>query len=214
MSWLSRLFGGRQPGATPLLPELREALAQWSALPPPDLARTHSETHYVVLNTRASNVQADAAALQSIAAIAVEGGVIDPRRSFHATLDADVERQLTDLLGFVGNGPVVVFNAELNRTLLERALRRHLGITPQWLWLDLYWLLPALYGEVHAKPARLSHWMDSLGLGTFQRYHALGDAWVIARLLLALQSRALAEGRRSPHSLADLESSLRAVVSR
>jgi len=107
-----------------------------------------------------------------------------------------------------------VFNAELNRTLLERAFRRHLGISPEWLWLDLYWLLPALFGEVHAKPVRLSQWMDSLGLGTFQRYHALGDAWVLARLLLALQSRALPEDRRTPHALADLEASLRAVANR
>lgn len=213
MKWLSRLLPGRGE-ATSLPPELRETLAHWATLPPADLARPHAETRYVVLNTRASGVDAERDTLHSVAAIAVDGGRLAPRHSFHATLDADIPSRLTELVTFTGTGPVVVFNAELNRTLLERAVRRHLGITPQWLWLDLYWLLPALFGEVHAKPARLSRWMDSLGLGTFQRFHALGDAWVIARLLLALQSRALAEERRSPHSLADLEASLRSIVAR
>lgn len=213
MKWLARFLPGRRT-ESPLPADVREALAHWASLPLANLDRTHSETRYVVLNTRASGVSADRDTLQSVAAIAVEGGRIDPAHSLHALLDADIGARLTELVEFVGAGPVVVFNAELNRALLERAFRQHLGITPEWLWLDLYWLLPALFGEVHPKPVRLSQWMDSLGLGTFQRYHALGDAWVIARLLLALQSRALADGRRSPHSLADQESSLRAVVSR
>lgn len=213
MKWLNRLLPGRREDA-PLPPQLREALAHWSALPVADTTRTHAETRYVVLNTRASGVNPERDTLQSLAAIAVEGGRIDPAHSLHFSLDADIEEKLTQLLSFVAAGPVVVFNAELNRSLLERSLRKHLGITPQWLWLDLYWLLPAIFGEVHAKPVRLSQWMNSLGLGTFQRYHALGDAWVLARLLLALQSRALIDDRRSPASLSDLEASLRAVVSR
>lgn len=213
MKWLTRLLPGRR-AESPLPVELREALACWSSLPPAKLDRSHAETRYVVLNTRASGVNADRATLQAVAAIAVEGGRIVPDQSIHAVLDDDFEARLAALVSFVGAGPVVVFNAELNRTLLERAFRRHLGISPEWLWLDLYWLLPALFGEVHAKPVRLSQWMDSLGLGTFQRYHALGDAWVLARLLLALQSRALPEDRRTPHALADLEASLRAVANR
>lgn len=213
MNWLNRLLPGRRDDAA-LPPQLREALAHWSALACADTTRTHAETRYVVLNTRASGVNPERDTLQSLAAIAVEGGRIVPVRSLHFPLDTDVEARLTELVTFVGAGPVVVFNAELNRNLLERALRKHLGITPQWLWLDLYWLLPAIFSEVHAKPVRLSQWMSSLGLGTFQRYHALGDAWVLARLLLALQSRALVEERRSPASLSDLEDSLRAVAAR
>jgi DNA polymerase III subunit epsilon len=213
MKWITRFLPGRR-AESPLPAGLREALAHWSSLPPAKLDRNHTETRYVVLNTRASSVNADRATLQSVAAIAVEGGHIAPEHSLHAVLDDEFEARLTGLVTFVGAGPVVVFNAALNRALLERAFRRHLGIAPEWLWLDLYWLLPALFGEAHAKPVRLSQWMDSLGLGTFQRYHALGDAWVLARLLLALQSRALAEDRRNPLALADLEASLRAVAHR
>ena len=195
MSWLRRLIGAR---------------GEATAAP---LDRTHAETRYVVLNTRASGVSPEDDLL-AVAAIAVENGSIDPRASFFSPLTDNPAGVLGALEQFIGLDPVVVFNAELNRSLVERAMRQHLGHVPQWLWLDLYWLLPALFGEVHAKPARLSQWMDRLGLDTFQRHHALGDAWVIARLLLTLQSRATANGRRSTHALADLEASLRAVTTR
>lgn len=213
MKWFARLLASRKPAAS-LSPELRESLAHWHALPRPDLSRTHRETRYVVLNTHASGLDPDHDRLLSIAAIAIDGGKIDPRSSFHAGLERDQDCRLAALLAFVGNGPVVVFNAPLNRRLIERALQDHLGVTPDWLWLDLYWLLPSLFGEVSARPMRLARWMESLNLGTFQRFHALGDAWVLAKLLLALQSRARREERRSPHSLADLEASLRAVADR
>jgi DNA polymerase-3 subunit epsilon len=47
--------------------------------------------------------------------------------------------------------------------------------------------------------------MKAFGIETFQRHHALGDAWVIAQLMLAAQSRALQAGTSSARSLADLE---------
>lgn len=195
MNWLGRFIAARgAPKATPL-------------------DRTHAETRYVVLNTRASGVSPEDDLL-AVAAIAVENASIDPRASFFSPLTDHPAQVLEALEQFIGTDPVVVFNAELNRSLIERAMRQHLGHVPHWLWLDLYWLLPALFGEVHAKPARLSQWMNRLGLDTFQRHHALGDAWVIARLLLTLQSRATANGRRSPHALADLEASLQSIAHR
>lgn len=213
MKWLSRLLPRRKRDSS-IAPELRETLAHWHTLVPPDLARTHAETRYVVVNTHASGLDADHDELLSVAAITVENCHIVPTQSFHAVLDENVESALARLLTFVGTGPVVVFNAELNRSLLERAFKRHLGLTPEWLWLDLYWILPAMFGEVHVKPVRLAQWMESLDISTFQRFHALGDAWVLAKLLLTLQSRARADSRPSPHSLADLEASLRMVAMR
>ncbi|MBA4743258.1 MAG: 3'-5' exonuclease [Azoarcus sp.] len=168
----------------------------------------------MVLNTRASDVNVADARLLSIAAIAVEDGRISANSSFMCSIDDAPQQVLSELVEFVANGPVVVFNAELNRRLIERALDEHLGQRPDWLWLDLYWLLPALFGEVFVKPTRLARWMDALHVATFQRFHALGDAWVLAKLLLAVQSRARAEGRHTAHSLADLEASLREVAIR
>ena len=208
MNWLTRLLTNRSDTGS-LDPALREALAQWHGLPAPNLGVPHFETRYVVINTEASGLNLDSDRLLAVGAVAIDGGLLSPHESYYATLEPDAATALTNLLTFSGAGPVVVYNASFNRTLLERALDAHLVVEPTWAWLDLYWLLPALYGELIPGPARLADWMKAFGIETFQRHHALGDAWAIAQLMLAAQSRALALGLNTPRSLAELERSRR-----
>ena len=213
MSWLNRLLPNR-PGAKSLDPAVRETLARWASLPPADLSRTHSETRYVVLNTHAAGLDIDADRLLSVAGIAIDSCRIGLTESYHAELGDAPERILADLLAFAGKGPVVVYNAAFNRVHLERAFEQHLGVEPDWVWLDLYWLLPALFGERISEPTKLARWMQVLDADTFQRFHALGDAYALARLMLAAESRALKRGLASPRSLADLERARRQIERR
>ncbi len=206
MNWLTRLLSNRSDTSALDAP-LRETLAHWQALPRPDLGKAHFETRYVVVNTEATGLDLDKDRLLALGAIAIDGGVISPKESFYARLEPDPATVLTNLLTFAGAGPVVVFNAAFNRTMLERAMEAHLGITPDWTWIDLYWLLPALYHEHIDTPARLADWMRAFDIETFQRHHALGDAWAIAQLTIAALSRGLAQGVTSPRSLVDLERS-------
>lgn len=208
MNWLTRLLSNRADTAALDAP-LRDTLARWQALPQPDLGKAHFETRYVVINTEATGLNLESDRLLAVGAIAIDGALLSPHDSYYARLEPDPATALTNLLTFSGTGPVVVFNAAFNRSLLDRALTEHLGITPEWVWLDLHWLLPALYGEHIDRPARLADWMKAFGIETFQRHHALGDAWAIAQLMLAAQSRALALGLNTPRSLAELERSRR-----
>ena len=45
--------------------------------------------------------------------------------------------------------------------------------------------------------------MAAFGIETFQRHHALGDAWAIAQLFLAAQARALSFSVTTPAGLAE-----------
>ncbi|HJV28177.1 MAG TPA: 3'-5' exonuclease [Aromatoleum sp.] len=204
MNWLTRLLGNR-PDLESLDALSRDAILRWQALPQPDLGKPQFETRYVVLNTEATGLDVDHDRLLAVGAIAIDGALLSPRDSYYATLNPDPAKALAELLTFTGNGPAVVYNAGFNRTLIERALAEHLGVEPEWCWLDLYWLLPSLFEEHIDRPARLGDWMKVFGIETFQRHHALGDAWVIAQLMLAAQSRALQAGTSSARSLADLE---------
>jgi len=103
----------------------------------------------------------------------------------------------------------VVFNASFNRNMLERALQEQLGLTTDFLWIDLYFLLPSLFPEKLERPSRLGDWMAAFGIETFQRHHALGDAWAVAQLLLAAQSRALSLAVATPRALAEHEQAYR-----
>ena len=213
MNWLSQLLSPRsEPAGLERLQ--REAITKWRALPPADLGKTHFETRYVVINTEASGLNADTDTVLSVGAIALDAGTLVAEDSYHASLTPDPVTALVNLLTFSRNGPVVVYNAGLNRRMLERMFETHLGFTPDWIWLDLYWLLPALFHEHFAAPRRLADWMQCFGIETFQRHHALGDAYAIAQVMLATEAHALRRGLPSPRSLTELERNRRKLSGR
>lgn len=213
MSWLSRLLPSRSETSS-LDAASREALVQWSTLAAPDLTQTHFETRYVVLNTEASGLDLEKDRLLSVGAIALDSGTLAAAESYYALLEPDPGSVMTNLLTFSGSGPIVVFNAGLNRILLERAFDTHVGLTPDWTWLDLHWLLPALFDEPLNARTRLADWMDMFDIETFQRHHALGDAYAIAQLMLAAEARALKRGLVSVRHLVDLERTRRQLSTR
>lgn len=210
---MSRLLAGRAAGAGLDL-GLRETLSAWQALPDVDPGKSHFETRYVVLNTEASGLDPEHDKLLSVGAIALESGTLVASDSFHASLIDDPTGVLVSLLAFGGPGPIVVYNAALNKAMLERALSSRLGLTPEWIWLDLYWLLPALFPERIARPTRLVEWMRVFGIETFQRHHALGDAYAIAQLMLAAQGQAKRAGLHTLRSLVELERQQRRALDR
>ena len=208
MNWISRFIGGRGEGDA-LEPGIAEALAHWQALPDVDLSRAHFEARYVVVNTEATGLDLDRDRLLAVGAIAIDGGLITPVDSFYATLDTSPSRALSGLLAFARKDPLVVYNAAFNLGMLEPLIEQRLGLGLDADVIDLYFLMPALFPERHGNPVRLAEWMESFGIETFQRHHALGDGWVIAQLFLAAQARALAQGATSARALLELERAYR-----
>lgn len=206
MSWLSRLKAAR--GQT-LGAQAEETLQAWQALPEPVLDRSHFETRYTVVNTEATGLDLDQARLLAVGGIAVDAGLLHPGDAYYARLEPAPADALVGLLGLAGKNPLVVFNASFNRSMLERAFQHHVGFTPSFVWIDLYLLLPSLFPEKLDRPARLADWMAAFGIETFQRHHALGDAWAIAQLFLAVQARALSFAVSTPAGLADHQSAYR-----
>ena len=204
MTWLSRLLPGAHPSA-PLPPEIRARLDAWRKLSPTPLDAHHIETRYVIANTEVSGLDLNKDRLLSVAAIAIEDGLINPKHAFYQSLEPDPADALTALLEFIGTSPVVVFNAGFNKRVLLNAIERVLDVEPALQWLDLYWLLPGLYAERSQGASKLTQWMAALHIDTFQRHHALGDGYAIAQIFLAAQARARILGHLTPQSLIELE---------
>ena len=206
MSWLSRLVpGGRSELGEPLVQRIRE----WKSQPEADLGCAHFEARYVVVNTEASGLDLNHDRLLALAAIVIDGGTLSPSQSVYLPLGTDPAQALVSLLEFTGKSPWVVFNSAFNRNVLEGACSEHLNLVPEPHWLDTQWLLPALFPEHQIGQDRLSRWMDALGIETFQRHHALGDAYAIAQIFMAALGRAQAEGLKTPRQLIELERSRR-----
>tara|TARA_R110001583_G_scaffold24563_1_gene89711 strand:+ start:61342 stop:61986 length:645 start_codon:yes stop_codon:yes gene_type:complete len=204
MNWLAKLMGGRD-GATSPDTNVLQTIADWKALPACDPNRPHFEARYTIVNTEASGLNLDHDTLLSVAAIGLNEGILTPDDSFYASLEPHPAATLAELLRFAGKEPLVVFNAGFNRSMLERAFDTHLGFVPELIWLDLFILLPTLFPDRINRNARLADWMEAFDIETFQRHHALGDAFVIAQLMLAAQARALAQGVSTPRALVEME---------
>ncbi|MCB1939333.1 MAG: 3'-5' exonuclease [Rhodocyclaceae bacterium] len=204
MNWLTRLLPGDHPAAN-LDPALLEKLEQWRTVPGADLGISHNEKRYVVVNTEATGLDLNRDTLVSVAAISVDRCLVNARNCVQLTLDPDPAAALVALLEFIGKAPVVVFNASVNKQALLNAFDKHLGFEPELEWLDLYWILPSLFNDRHASPARLVEWVESMEIDTFKRQDSLGDAYAVAQLLLAALARATLRGHRTVASLIEME---------
>lgn len=202
--WLSRLIPSRS-GPQPLSARAAATMEQWQSLPDVDLARAHYETRYTVVNTEATGLDLERDRLLAVGGIAVDCGLIHLDAACYEKLDPVPAEALSALLGLAGKGPLIVFNAPFNRGMIEQALLQHLGLSHAFTWIDLYLLMPALFPERFERPVRLAEWMASFGIETFQRHHALGDAWAIAQLFLAAEARALSMGLSTAPALVEQE---------
>ncbi|MCB1909463.1 MAG: 3'-5' exonuclease [Rhodocyclaceae bacterium] len=206
MNWLSRFVSGARPE---LPAAAAEKIARWQQGERTDPALPHFESRYVVVNTEATGLDLEKDRLLAVAAIAIEGLSLKPANALYRPLDDDPAEALADLLDFAGHAPWVVFNASFNRKLLERVFEARCDFEPEATWMDLQWLMPGLYPELHTDQVRLADWMDAFGVETFQRHHALGDAYAIAQLLMAALGRAHATGAINARSLIEIERSRR-----
>ena len=68
MNWLSRFLPGSGPG---LSPEQQASLDLAGSLPAPDLARSHYETRYVVVNTETGPAEGAGQRLLAVGAVVV-----------------------------------------------------------------------------------------------------------------------------------------------
>lgn len=174
--------------------------------------RAHFETRYLVLNTSASTLDLERAELLALSAIVVDGGLLRSRDSFHLRFDAaapHLSSGLQQMVQMSTDSVLVAFNAAFQRGLISAACARHLPLRTPWgreqLWLDLYFLLPALFPERRERPVRLHSWLESFAIEPAAGERSLVDAWAIAQLLLAAQVRGSEMGAHTASALVDIE---------
>lgn len=219
MSWFSRWFGRRTPAGA-----AGEALARWRAMPVPALDCPADAARLVVVDVESSGLDPAHDRLLAIGAIALENGAMVLAQSFEIVLQqadvssadnilvhgigGDAQRTgappadaLAAFLEFARHDPLLAFHAPFDRMLIERALRRHLGLRFEVAWLDLAWLAPAVCGERGDRAGSLDHWLAAFGIENAERHNALADATATAQLALALMARAAARGIRTVQEL-------------
>jgi DNA polymerase-3 subunit epsilon len=228
---LMEMLGLGESGPVELSQDQLIRLAAWRDRAAVDSGLAHAKQRYVIVDVEASGLDLANDSLLAIGAVQIDQGLIDSAQVFESALTASGQppevlpapavsrtRQplpaadaLLGFLEFAGKSVLVAHRADFPRTLLERAIRHHLGVAFEPLWLDLAYILPGLFEGGPDVTASLAKWQLHFSITNPAPHHAVADAYVVARLMQRVIARAIAGGLATPGSLGELEQMRRRV---
>jgi len=202
----------------------RDRLRTWREIPEPDLDLAMPLLRVIVVDVEASGLNLFRDRLIAIGAIGIRDSRIDYADNFHVVLrqqnaseDANIlvhgiggteqtggEPPVEALLGFLefcGKAPLVGYHSPFDEIMLDKAMRRHLGLAFERAWLDLSWLAPALLPERAKACKSLDAWLDAFDIVNLKRHDALADALATAQLLQVLKHHGEEQDLRSAAAL-------------
>ena len=228
--WLARWLG-RLP---PLAAQQQQRLNAWQALPHAVLHKPFSSTRCVVVDVETSGLNLLQDRLISIGAVAVVNGHIALGDSFAVVLqqpDASGKDNillhgisgaaqtggvpaadaLLAFLDYLGKDALIAFHVTFDQTMIRRALRQYLGLTFNHPWLDMAYVMPALYPALAANFRALDDWLAHFAIRNDAQHNALADALVTAQLFQIALTRARKKNIADFAAMRDLEQAQRWV---
>ena len=196
-----------------LSPLQAKRLACWRLLPEIDRTAIFDHTRLVVVDVETTGLNLMTDTLISIGAVAVVNGGIALADSFSVVLQqressrkenilihgisGSAQREgvppgdaLLAFLEYLGKSPLVAFHVAFDETMIRSALRQYLGISFKHPWLDLAYLLPALYPDLMRSHRGLDDWASHFDISNDDRHNAVADALATAQLLLVAIAQA------------------------
>lgn len=205
------LFGNGRRTPENLPDDVREALERWRAGSGIDFGQAHFNTRYVILDVATSGLDPDGDRLLGIAALGLgRDGLILPDDAFALDLPEEVEeggtldRQLVELLEFLGRSPLVTYQAPFVGAFLRRLFEARLGLSFEPEWIDLAWVLPDLFKERIDNVVALDAWLEAFGIDVPGRRDPVADCVALARLLQLVLPRAAGRGADTAGKLVDI----------
>ena len=206
-----------------------ERLASWRMLPEVERIAAFDHTRFVVVDVETTGLNLVTDTLISIGAVAVVNGRIALNDSFYVVLQqressrkenilihgisGSAQREgvppadaLLAFLEYLGKSPLVAFHVAFDETMIRRALHQYLGISFKHPWLDLAYVLPALYPDLTRSHRALDDWASHFDIRNDDRHNAVADALATAQLLLvAIAQARLAHEAKNYDGLRKLE---------
>jgi len=209
---------------------LRERLSAWQRLPRADLSLPHRHARYVVVDVETTGLDMRRDLPIAIGAVGFRDNAITFGDAYEVVLkqssasaDANIlihgiggQMQLAgrdpalamlEFVEYAGSSPLVAFRAEFDQSMLVRAAWTYLGVALKVPFIDLAFLLPALFR--HAECSSLDDWLAHFGRAAPARHDPVADAYETAQLLLLALAAADAVGMASAQSLLAMQKAQR-----
>lgn len=217
---------------TVLTPQETARLEAWRNRPVVDLRAPLDETRFVVVDVETTGLNLARDHLIAIGAVGVNEGRITLSDSFEVVIqqktisDKDnilvhgiggtAQREgmppaeaLLQFLEYLGKSPLVAFHVTFDETMIRRALRAYLKLGFKHPWLDLAYLMPALYPPLARKYHALDDWMTHFRIPNYARHSALADALSTAQMFQRAVDRARRQDILHFQALQELEKAQR-----
>jgi len=188
-------------------PQQESRLSAWRDLPDARQESGFEHSRCVVLDVETTGLNLMKDTLISIGAVAVVNSRIVLADSFYVVLQqreisrkenilihgisGSVQREgetpadaLLAFLEYLGKDPLVAFHVKFDETMIRRAIRQYLGISFKLSWLDLAYVMPALFPDLIHSHRRLDDWSSHFKIRNEDRHNAVADALATAQLLL------------------------------
>ena len=224
MSWWP-IFGDKRPT---LSLSQQEALAAFESLSNCDMSTTLEAQRFVVVDVESTGLNLSTDRLIAIGAVIVTNDAIHLEQGLDVILQQEIPstvdnilihgidgttqttgknpvRALLEFLAFIGNSPLVAYHAPFDRSMINKATKRYLGMTIDNPWIDLAFIAPALLPEIAQGKRGLDEWTAAFEIVNTNRHNAVADALATAQLMLVLMSRAREQNYTSVRNLIQLE---------
>jgi DNA polymerase-3 subunit epsilon len=188
-------------------PQQESRLSAWRELKASGQNKSLESSRCVVLDVETTGLNLMKDTLISIGAVAVVNSRIVLEDSFYVVLQqressrkenilihgisGSVQREgetpadaLLAFLEYLGKDPLVAFHVKFDETMIRRAMRQYLGISFKLLWLDLAYVMPALFPDLMHSHRGLDDWSSHFKIRNEDRHNAVADALATAQLLL------------------------------
>ena len=209
---------------------MRERLSAWQRLPRADLSLPHRHARYVVVDVETTGLDMRRDVPIAIGAFGFRDNAIVFGDAYEVVLkqsaasaDANIlihgiggQMQLAgrdpalamlEFVEYAGSSPLVAFRAEFDQAMLVRAARTYLGVALGVPFIDLAFLLPALFRG--AECSSLDDWLAHFGREAAARHVPVADAYETAQLMLIALAAADAVGMESAQSLLAMQKAQR-----
>ena len=209
---------------------LRERLSAWQRLPRADLSLPHRHARYVVVDVETTGLDMRRDLPIAIGAVGFRDNAITFGDAYEVVLkqssasaDANIlihgiggQMQLAgrdpalamlEFVEYAGSSPLVAFRAEFDQSMLVRAAWTYLGVALRVPFIDLAFLLPALFRG--AECSSLDDWLAHFGREAAARHDPVADAYETAQLMLIALAAADAVGMESAQSLLAMQKAQR-----